>query len=155
MTGSATTLAHRFAQWWTAIDRYGYILLQPYDLNTSAGTLWLRAQRPLLHGGPSTTISIRDIWTAGTYPFRPLPILDGYHLHGCSWHAQIGGPGDKHAERFDIDLNKDPTLICHRHPHGQDNAIREPVAPYTPEAWMAHIETIVSRLYLEIQDGND
>ncbi|HEV7941931.1 MAG TPA: hypothetical protein VGP17_03915 [Solirubrobacteraceae bacterium] len=139
-------LEHRFAQWCGTLIQHGYTLKDSY-VNVSGGSLWICAVRPVLHGGPPTTIYVWEVWLVGIDPDGLMPALDGCHLHHCSWHAQIGGSGAIDAERLDVDRSKPAGLRRHRHPHGQPNAKRERTTISTPGAWLVHVETIVSTLY--------
>lgn len=139
-------LTHRFAQWCETLIQHGYTLEDPY-VNVSGTYLWIRSVRPVLYGGPPTTIDIGEIWIPGLDPHALVPTLDGCHLHNGSWNAQIGGGRAVNTERLDVDRAKPAMLMRHRHPHGQPNAKREPTTISTPGAWLALVETIVSTLY--------
>ncbi|MHB1537121.1 MAG: hypothetical protein ACYCUM_11690 [Solirubrobacteraceae bacterium] len=123
-------------------------------MSDHAGTLWLVAPRRTSHGGPHTTLHIAEVWAEGLDPLRLAPPLDSWHLYRCSWHAQLGAPGDLNAERLDIDRDKPRSHVRHRHPYGQPNARREPTAINTPRAWLAEVERIVASLYPATDKSN-
>lgn len=149
-----TALTHRFAHWYEQLDMHGHLVNQTEDhINVQRGALEISATRAVEHGGPSVAIYISEIWVPGFDPCSLAPAPDGCHIDHSSWHAQIGGDDEAHAERIDIDRSKPRVLIRHRHPHGQPNAWREPTTINTPEAWMHHVEKLISTLYLPTGPG--
>jgi hypothetical protein len=135
-------LQRRAAHWHTVLHLYAYELAAPDRLDPIE--LRLRAIRAASHDVPRATIDVHEIWRAGRDPYRLMPTVEGHHLLRASWHAQIGGDGAACAERFDVDRSKPPNLTRHRHPYGLQNNAREQTTIAVPEAWMLHVETIIS-----------
>lgn len=137
-------LRRRAAHWHTVLDLYAYELTVPDEIDSAGGRLRLRATRPASYGGPRTTIDVSETWMSGSDPQGLMPTVDGHHLRRASWHAQIGDEGATSAERLDIDRSKPAGLMRHRHPYGSPNNSREHATISAPEAWMLHVETVIS-----------
>lgn len=117
------------------------------NIEPQEGLLELRAIRAAAFGGPPITIDVRELWTFGRTAEQFAPIVEGHSLMLASWHAQIGGPGARNAERLDIDRSKEAGLVRHRHPYGMSNGVREASMISTPEAWILQVETVIGPLY--------
>jgi hypothetical protein len=143
----SSALTHRAHQWCETLVKHGY-LISALTVDVSGGSLHIRARRSSLYGGPRTTIDVSEVWAPGMDPCAVMPALDNCYLHRCSWHAQIDGPGAVNAERLDVERSKPAPLVRHRHPHGQLNAVRQATTMSTPGVWLAHVDTIVSTLYV-------
>jgi hypothetical protein len=140
-----TTLAQRAATWCMVLDNYGYELVLTPRVDLVVGVLSLRARRSMIYGGPATTIDALERWRHGRDPDAQAPTIDDHYLFRASWHAQIGGNDNAHAERLDIDRRKPSRLMRHRHPYGSPNAVREATLIATPAAWLAHVETVIAQ----------
>jgi hypothetical protein len=147
-------LGRRIVHWHAALHLYAYELEAPDRLDPTEGRLQLRAVRVAWHDVPSVTIDVHEIWRAGRDPHRLMPTVDEHHLLRASWHAQIEGEGAENAERLDVERFKPVGLMRHRHPLGSPNGVRESTAIATPEAWLPHVETVIS-LKCNPEDGTD
>lgn len=135
------------------LDLHGWQLTAPAQIDAGFGLFRLRGFRPVMYGGPTAAITVREIWRAGRDEQRIVSTVEGHHLERASWHAQIEGDGAICSERVDIDRTKAPWLMRHRHPYGEPNNVREVTTISTPEAYLNQVETDIGLLYL--QDEQD
>jgi hypothetical protein len=142
-------IRERLATWTQQLQFFGYEIV---GCERARGAFFLRGLRPTSYGVPSVTIDISEAWARGADPDRSGLVGHGCYLEAASWHAQIA-EGDQGAERSDVDRSKGPRLIVHRHPFGEPNDTRTPLAGLIlPTEWIRDVETIAARYAAQLEE---